>query len=63
MIPDAVYIDVRTCGLTMSQMMVRIAELQEEHPDQEILMDGDLYAVVGRRRRTVTRTCAAGVRA
>ena len=48
--PDHVYIDIRTCDLTLSQVMTRVAELQEEHPDQEIFMDGDLYAIVGRRR-------------
>lgn len=48
--PDHVYIDIRTCDLTLSQMMARIAELQEEHPDQEIFMDGDAYAIVGRDR-------------
>lgn len=51
--PDHVYIDIRTCDLTLSQMMARIAELQEEHPDQEIFMDGDLYAIVGRRRASM----------
>lgn len=48
--PDHVYIDIRTCDLTLSQMMSRIAELQEEHPEQEIFMDGDAYAIVGRDR-------------
>ena len=48
--PDHVYIDIRTCDLTLSQVMARVAELQKEHPDQEIFMDGDLYAIVGRRR-------------
>ena len=48
--PDQVYIDIRTCDLTLSQVMARVAELQEEHPDQEIFMDGDVYAIVGRHR-------------
>lgn len=48
--PDHVYIDIRTCELTLSQVMRRIAELQREHPDEEIFMDGDLYAIVGHRR-------------
>lgn len=48
--PDQVYIDIRTCDLTLSQVMARVAELQEEHPDQEIFMDGDAYAIVGRHR-------------
>lgn len=48
--PDMVLIDIRTCDLTLSQMMAEIAKLQEQHPGYEIFMDGDLYAIVGRRR-------------
>lgn len=48
--PDTVYIDIMTCDLTLSQMMAEIARLQAEHPDEEIFMDGDEYAIVGRRR-------------
>lgn len=51
MIPDKVYIPIRTCDLTLSQVMERIVELQAEHPDEEIFMDGDTYAIVGRPRR------------
>lgn len=64
--PDHVYIDIRTCELTLSQVMARIAELQREHPDEEIFMDGDLYAIVGRRRGPMplmTRMYATRVRA
>ena len=50
MIPDTIYIEIRTCDLTLSQVMARIVELQAEHPDQEIFMDGDRYAVVARFR-------------
>lgn len=48
--PDKVFIDIRTCDLTMSQMMAEISRLQEEYPEYEIFMDGDEYAIVGRRR-------------
>ena len=41
--PDRVFIDIRTCDLTLSQV-------QSEYPDYEIFMDGDTYAIVGRRR-------------
>lgn len=47
---DHILIDFRTCDLTLSQVMVRIGELQAEHPEMEIFMDGDRYAIVGRRR-------------
>lgn len=50
MMPDTVHIDIMTCDLTLSQMMAEIRRLQEEHPDEEIFMDGDLRAIVGRRR-------------
>lgn len=50
MMPDHVYIDIRTCDLTLSQVMDEIARLQSEHPEEEIFMDGDAYAIVGRRR-------------
>ena len=50
MIPDVVYIDIRTCDLTLSQVMAEVARLQSEHPEQEIFMDGDAYAIVGRDR-------------
>ena len=47
---DVVHIDIRTCDLTLSQMMAAIDRLIHEHPDQEIFMDGDEYAIVGRTR-------------
>ena len=49
--PDVIFIDIRTCELKMSQLMAEIRRLQEEHPDYEVFMDGDAYAIVGRRRR------------
>ena len=48
--PDRVFIDIRTCDLTLSQVMNEIAKLQSEYPEYEIFMDGDSYAIVGRRR-------------
>ena len=53
MMPDATFIDVRTSELTLSELIEEIGRLQMENPDMEILMDGDLYAVVGRRRKEV----------
>ena len=47
---DTVYIDIMTSDLTLSQMMAEIDRLIREHPDQEIFMDGDAYAIVGRTR-------------
>lgn len=47
---DRVLIDIRTCGLTLSQVMAEISRLQEELPGHEVFMDGDLYAIVARPR-------------
>lgn len=47
---DRVLIDIRTCDLTLSQVMAEISRLQEELPGHEVFMDGDLYAVVARPR-------------
>ena len=47
--PDKILIDMRTCELTMSQVMAEIKRLKEEYPGYEIFMDGDSYAIVARR--------------
>lgn len=48
--PDRVFIDIKTCDMTLSQVMLEIARLQSENPEYEVFMDGDRYAIVGRRR-------------
>lgn len=48
---DTVYIDIRTCELTLGQVMKEVDRLIAKHPDQEIFMDGDVYAIVGRPRK------------
>ena len=50
MIPVEILIDIRTCGLTLGQMMSEVERLQKERPDLEIYMDGDTFAIVGRKR-------------
>ena len=52
--PDHIHIDLRTCDLTLSQMMAEIDRLIRTHPEQEIFMDGDAYAIVGRDREVVS---------
>lgn len=47
-----ILIDIRTCELTLSQMISEICRLQGEMPDHEVFLDGDAYAVVARPRRT-----------
>lgn len=48
---DIVLIDIRTCDLTLSEVMAEIARYQSEMPGHEIFMDGDIYAIVARPRR------------
>ena len=47
---DHIYIDNRACELTLSEVMKEVQRLIEEHPDQEIFMDGDGYDIRGRDR-------------
>ena len=47
---DHIYIDIRTCELTLREVMAEVQRLIEEHPDQEIFMDGDGYDIRGRDR-------------
>lgn len=45
--PDGSLIHIRTSKLTLGQVMETVAILQEAHPDFDIYMDGDEYAIVG----------------
>lgn len=51
---DIVLIPIRTCGLTIQQLVQRATDLKREYPDCEILMDGDSYAIVARPREYVS---------
>ena len=35
----------------MMQVISKVAELQKQYPEYEIFMDGDAYAIVGRKRK------------
>jgi hypothetical protein len=48
--PDRIFIDFREERLTMMQVMERVKVLQQENPDYEIFMDGDRFAIVGRKK-------------
>ena len=48
---DHIYIDIRTCELTLSEVMKQIAVWQAEMPDYEIFMDGDAYSISARKLR------------
>ena len=45
-----VIVDVRTCGLRLSEVMRVIEEYKDANPDREVWLDGDMYAVVSRPR-------------
>ena len=47
---DHIYIDIRTCELTLSEVMEEVQRLIREYPDQEIFLDGDGYDIRGRPR-------------
>ncbi len=49
--PDRIFIDFHKEKLTMMQVMEAVERLKKENPDYEIFMDGDAYAIVGRRRK------------
>ena len=49
--PDRIFIDFHKEKLTMMEVMMKVAELQRQYPEYEIFMDGDSYAIVGRRRK------------
>lgn len=48
---DIVYIDIKTCKMTLQEVIEEVKRLQAEHPDQDIFLDGDAYAIVGSPRR------------
>ena len=45
-----VIVDVRTCGLRLSEVMRVIEEYMNTNPDREVWLDWDMYAVVSRPR-------------
>ena len=50
---DRVFIDVRTCDLTLSEIFRKIEDIQSENPDLEIFLDGDRHAIMGRPRQSM----------
>ena len=49
-ITDHILIPLDGCKLTLEALLDRIAELKEQYPDDEIIMDGDSRAIVRRCR-------------
>lgn len=50
---DHILIPIRDCKLTLAQLMDEVRILIMEHPEWEVFMDGDAYAIVGRDREEV----------
>lgn len=42
---DHIYIDIRTCELTLSEVMEVVHRLIAEHPESDVYFDGDAYAI------------------
>lgn len=47
---ERVLIDVETSDLTMAEVMRFVRDYQAAHPDEELFLDGDRYAVMVRQR-------------
>ena len=45
-----VVVDVMTCGLRLSEVMMVIEKYKAANPDKEVWLDGDMYAVVSKSR-------------
>lgn len=49
---DKVLLSVRDSDITVRETEHVMADLQRENPDYEVFLDGDLYAIVARPRRS-----------
>lgn len=49
---EKIYISFEGSKLTIRDVLDMVAVLQHNHPDEEIFMDGDSYALVGRKHIT-----------
>lgn len=48
---QTVLIDIRTCDLTLSQVMAAVRQMAAGLPGHKVFMDGDEYAIVAHRHR------------
>lgn len=46
---DTVLLDIRTCELTLAEVMEQIRQWQAEYPQDEIFMDGDSNSITLRQ--------------
>lgn len=50
MITNKILIDIKTCRLSLSEVLDYIRKESAKHPECDIFLDGDAHAVVSRRR-------------
>ncbi len=48
-----ILVDIRTSELTLSDVMQLIEDYRINHPDKEVWMDGDMYAIVSMDRKAM----------
>lgn len=48
----SVLIDLETCEMTLGETMELVRDFGIQHPDMDIWMDGDAYAIVYRPKMT-----------
>jgi len=53
MILDIVHIDVRTCELTLSEVLREVEKMKAENPGREFFLDGDRHAIVSRPKEVL----------
>ncbi|MBN1677514.1 MAG: hypothetical protein JW880_03150 [Candidatus Thermoplasmatota archaeon] len=47
-----VKIDKDKTELTLREVLDRIKEIQDQHPEMDVFFDGDQYAICGRMRKS-----------
>ena len=48
-----VVVDVRTCGLNLSEVMRMVEEYRAANPDRDVWLDGDMRAIVSQMKVSV----------
>ncbi len=48
-----VVVDVKACGLVLSEVMRMIEEYREANPDRDVWLDGDMRAIVSQMKVSV----------
>lgn len=53
MATDRIIVDLKTCGMTLTEALAEIRKEALANPNEDIFVDGDAHAIVGRRRAYV----------